>query len=112
MAVLFMVTGEYASQAVASLISNPTDREQVARQAAESMGAKILFWGMNPGSNGGWEVVVIYDVPNPNVHFALYSSVVASGAFASIKATRLLTSAEFVEGLKGAQQVKYQPPQG
>jgi len=108
---LFGMTGEYTPQAIASLIANPSDREQVARQTAEAMGAKILFWGVNPGSNGGWEVVVIYDVPNPNIHFAIYSSVMATGAFTSIKAMRLLTSAEFVEGLKGAQKVNYPAPQ-
>ena len=102
--------GEYTPQAIASLVSNPTDREQVARQTAEAMGAKVLFWGVDPGSNGGWEVVVIYDVPNPTVHFAIYSGVVATGAFASIKAMRLLTSAEFMEGLRGAQQVNYPAP--
>ena len=107
---LFGMTGQYTPESVASLIANPTDREQAARQAAESVGAKILFWGINPGSNGGFEVVVIYEVPDPSIHFALYSSVVGSGAFTSVKSMRLLRGAEFAEGLKGAQQVKYQSP--
>jgi uncharacterized protein with GYD domain len=106
---LFMYQAAYTPESWAAQVKNPQDRiENVARQACEAVGGKLI---------GGWlcmgeyDLVVIADVPNIESMAGIAMAVAAGGAAKSGKTTPLITGAQGVEALKkaGAVAKTYKP---
>jgi uncharacterized protein with GYD domain len=87
----FCLTGQYTPQALNSIMDNPT----VSRYEA----AKNLM-------------LVIFDVPDPNVAPAISGVVLSTGAMHNAKLTRLWTPDEITQVRKKASELRgvYKPP--
>ena len=103
---LYMYQAGYTAESIAAQIKAPQDRIEVVRPAFEAIGGKILAGGY---PFGDYDVVVIYEAPNDTAAASLALSVAAGGAVRSTKTTRLLSGAEWIAALQGAQSSQYRP---
>lgn len=105
---LFEVRLAYTTESMKAMIASPDDREAFARKMVEQVNGRLVGWYACPPTQdgGGWDSLVIYDVPNPDTHFALLSVAQATGAFTRIRTNRLLTSEEFMQATRRASDIK------
>ena len=103
---LYMYQAGYTPESIAAQIKAPEDRIEVVRPAFEAIGGKILAGGYPFGE---YDVVVIYEAPNDTAAASLALAVAAGGAVRSAKTTRLLSGAEWIAALQGAQSSQYRP---
>lgn len=103
---LYMYQAAYTPESIASLIEDPQDRIEKVRKAFEEMGAKIVVNGYPIGE---YDVLVVYEAPDDTTAAALALAIAAGGATRLAKTTRLLTSEEWIESLRKAQQSQYRP---
>lgn len=90
---LFCFTGEYTRQALNSMGQNPdTDRQAAVQQTLEAAGGKLV--AMYGRASNGPGVMVIFDVPDPDMAVAISGVAVASGAVQNPQMTRLFTMDE------------------
>ena len=90
---LFCFTGEYTPQALKAMGENPnTDRQAAVAQTIEAAGGKLV--AMYGRSINGPGVMVIIDVPDPDMAVAISGVAVASGAVHNPQLTRLFTMDE------------------
>ena len=103
---LYMYQAAYTAESIAAQIKNPQDRIKVVTPAFEAMDAKILAAG-HPF--GDYDVVAVYEAPSDMVAASLALSIAGAGDVHSAKTTKLLSSSEWVEALRGAQGSQYRP---
>ncbi len=90
---LFCLTGQYTPQALNAMRENPnTDRQAAASQLVEAAGGKLVSM-YGTGVNGPG-VMVIFDVPDPDMSVAVVGVTVSSGAVQNAQLTRLFTMDE------------------
>lgn len=90
---LFCFTGEYTAQALNAMRENPnTDRQAAVAQAVEAAGGKLV--AMYGRAVNGPGVMVIFDVPDPDMSVAISGVAVASGTVQNAQLTRLFTMDE------------------
>ena len=99
----------YTSEAWARVIQNPGDRTATVRRLAESLGGSVecLYWML-----GGYDGLVILDLPDSISGAALSITVGSTGAFKNLQTHELLTQEQLGQALslsKDAVQA-YQPP--
>jgi uncharacterized protein with GYD domain len=70
------------------------------------MGGKIMATGY---PLGGYEVVLLVEIPDDTTATSIGLAVAAGGAFSQAKITRLLSGQEWIESLRKAQSSQYQP---
>jgi uncharacterized protein with GYD domain len=89
------------------LIEKPEDRRQALESAFAGAGGKLqgLWYGL--GDTDGY---VLSEFPDDVVAAGTLAKVAASGAFASVSTTKLLTVEEMLEALRGAGSVAYRAP--
>ena len=90
---LFCFTGEYTPQALNAMRENPnTDRQAAVKQTVEAAGGKLVaMYGMAANGPG---VMVIFDVPDPDMAVAISGVAVSSSAAQNVHLTRLFTMDE------------------
>ena len=101
----------YTSEAWARMIQNPGDRTAAVRRLAESLGGSVecVYWML-----GGYDGIIIIDVPDSISGAALSVTVGSTGAFKNLQTHELLTQEELGQALsrsKDAAQA-YRPPGG
>ncbi len=103
---LYTYQGTYTAESVAAQIKEPHDRIEAVRPALEAMGGKIVACG-HPF--GGYEVVLLVEVPDDTTATSIGLAVAAGGAFSQARITRLLSGQEWIESLRKAQGSQYRP---
>ncbi|MGB9927464.1 MAG: GYD domain-containing protein [Methanosarcina sp.] len=97
----------YTPEAVATLVANPQNREDMARSLIEKLGGKLKgIWI----SLGDYELVQIASLPDNVSAAALSMAVLAGGAIEISKTTPLLSLNEGIEAMGKASKLGYKPP--
>ena len=99
----------YTSEAWARVIQNPGDRTATVRRLAESLGGSVecLYWML-----GGYDGLVILDLPDSISGAALSITVGSTGAFKNLQTHELLTQEQLGQALSLSKDAvhAYQPP--
>jgi uncharacterized protein with GYD domain len=99
----------YSADAIRAMVDNPQDRAQAAREAAESLGGKLLgFWF----AFGEFDGVFIAEAPDNTAAAALSMAVGGSGALSTLETTVLLGMDEAQEAMRKAAAATYRAPTG
>ncbi len=109
---LYMLMARYSNAALKGIMESGSDREAVARQAAEAAGGKLLgFYGMFGQEYG---VALILDMPGHAEYIGAVGPAIASGAFESYKSIPLYSPSDVAKALPIARKVAatYRPPGG
>ncbi|MBU6497726.1 MAG: GYD domain-containing protein [Rhodospirillales bacterium] len=108
---LFSFTGEYTAQALNAMASNPkTDREAAVKSMIEAAGGRLV--SMYARAINGPGVMIIFDVPDPEMSAAISGVAVASGSIQNAHLTRLYTTAEMraIRDKRIKLNAAYKPP--
>ncbi len=103
----YLIQVTYKDTAAKSLVRRPQAREDVISNTCRSLGGKLhsfLF------AFGEFDVVAIAELPDNAAAVAFALGTASKGAISKFHTTVLLTAAEGLEAMKGAQQVDYGPP--
>lgn len=104
---LYLSRFSYSTEAIRALVANPQDREQAAREAAESLGVKVIgFWY----ALGEFDGVLLAEAPDNTSVTALAMLVGASGSLARFETTALLGMDEAQAAMRQAAAAAYRPP--
>jgi uncharacterized protein with GYD domain len=99
----------YTGEAWERMIKKPGNRSLAARALIEEIGGEMeaFYWML-----GGWDGLVIYQVPDVASAAALSGRVTSSGLLKGISTHQLISSDEGHSALLKAEAVKaaYQPP--
>jgi uncharacterized protein with GYD domain len=91
----------------ARLLEKPEDRRQALEPVFAAAGGKLYgFWYAFGDADG----YVLGEFPDDVVAASTLTKVAASGAFASVSTTKLLTVEEMLAALRGAGGVEYRAP--
>jgi uncharacterized protein with GYD domain len=107
----FCITGQYTPQALNGMIENPSvNRSEIAKKMIEAGGGKLICFFSVPADGPG--VLVIIDVPEPDVAAAISGIVVATNTLHNVQLKRLLTQDEVVRVRQTAVKLRsaYTPP--
>ena len=100
---LYMYQAAYTAESWAAQIKNPQNRvEAVGKQACEAVGGKLVGGWL---CFGGYDLVIIADVPDDESMSAIALAIAAGGALKASKTTKLMTGTQGVEALKKAEAV-------
>jgi uncharacterized protein with GYD domain len=103
----YLIQISFAPEAVATLVANPQNREEVARSLIEKVGGKLKgYWF----ALGDYDVVEIATLPDDESAVALSMAVQAGGAVKSFKTTPLLSLNDGIEAMEKASKLEYKPP--
>ena len=90
---LFCLTAQYTPQALNSMLDDPTtNRAEAVKKLLDAAGAKLV--SMYGFAAEGPSVMVIFDVPDPEMAPSITGIAVAGGAVHNVKLTRLLAQDE------------------
>ena len=107
----FCFTAQYTSQAVNAMLDDPTtNRAEAIKKLLDAAGGKIVSLYNYPAEGPG--VMLIFDVPDPEMAAAVAGVAFAGGAVQNIKLTRLLTQDELKSIQQKGRQLRaaYKPP--
>ena len=106
---LYMVQASYMPQAVSAMTRNPEDRSQAIRPLVEGAGGKLrdVYF-----SQGDYDVVVLFEVPNAEAANAIALAAVGVGHLKAYKTTPLFTGEEIMGAMRRAAQLTLRPPGG
>lgn len=108
---LFCLTAEYTPQALNAMRENPdTNRQTAVQQLLEAAGGKLVAMYGRVGNGPG--VMVIFDVPDPQMAPAVCGVAVSAGSIQNVQMSRLLTMEEIAGVRQKARQIRsaYKPP--
>jgi uncharacterized protein with GYD domain len=89
----FSLTAQYTSHALNSIMDDPkTNRYEAVKKLVETAGGKLV--SMYSTASDGPGVLLIFDVPDPEMAPAMTGVAVAGGAIHNVKLTRLMTQEE------------------
>ena len=92
----------------AGMLAKPEDRSAVLTPLFAALGGKLhSVWYTSAGEGDGY---VLGELPSAQVAARAFATVNASGAFASLSATRLLSAEEMLQALSGAADLGYRGP--
>ena len=96
----FCFTAQYTSEAINAMLDDPTAHRapEAIKKLLRTAGAKLVSLYSYPAEGPG--VMLIFDVPDPEMAAAIAGVAFAGGAIQNVKLTRLLTQDE----LKSIQQ--------
>jgi uncharacterized protein with GYD domain len=104
---LYMQQVAYDSDAWAALAQNPEDRSEAFGRLAESMGGRLLSFY---NSFGEYDVVVIYEAPDPSTAAAIEVAARVPGHLTTVKTTALLSAEEGLEAMRKAGEAEHRRP--
>ena len=105
----YLIQISYTPEAVARLVKNPENREEVARLLMEKLGGKLKgFWV----SFGEYDLVEIATLPDNVSAEALTMVLLAGGAVKMVRTTPLMSVNEGMEAMEKAAklELEYRPP--
>ena len=108
---LFCLNADYTAQALNAMRENAsTNRQGAVEKLVEAAGGKLV--SMYAKASNGPGVMVIFDVPDPQMSAAITGVAVASGAVHNVQLTRLYTTAEMNEIREKRVRISgaYKPP--
>ena len=108
---LFSLTAEYTSQALAAMRENPnTNRQAAVEEMLKAAGGKLIC--MYGRASNGPGVLMIVDVPDPAMAPAMVGVAVSAGTIQNPELTRLFTMEEIAGIRQKAKQLHavYKPP--
>lgn len=101
----FCLTAQYTSQAINSMLDDPTtNRAEAIKKVLDAAGGKLVSLYNYPAEGPG--VMVIFDVPDPEMAPAITAVAFAGGAIQNVKLTRLLTQDELKNIQQKARQLR------
>lgn len=103
----YLTLFSFKGETLGRLIENPSDREDVVRQLAESVGGRLEAYYVMFGQYDG---CVILDAPDSMSAAAAVVAVAGTGAFAGLETHELLSASQFMEVLEKAKGATYTPP--
>lgn len=104
---MYLVQFKLTPETWARQIDRPEDRRQVLEPVFAAAGGKLHGLWYAFGDADGY---VLGELPDDVVAASTVTKVAASGAFASVSTTKLLTVEEMLEALRGAGGVAYRAP--
>jgi len=108
---LFSLTAEYTPQALNAMRENPnTNRQAAVEQLLKAAGGKLV--GMYARTPKGPGVLVIFDVPDPDMAPAICGVAFSAGTLQDLELTRLFTMEEVAKVRQKSMQIRgaYKPP--
>lgn len=103
----YLVQGVYTSKAWSVMIRNPQNRAEAIRSVVESLGGAVESAYL---ALGEYDTLAIIQMPNNVTAAALSMTLMAGGAFETVKTTALITLEEGTNAMKKAKKAAYQPP--
>jgi uncharacterized protein with GYD domain len=101
----FCLTAQYTSHALNSIMDDPnTDRYAAVKKLVEAGGGKLLSMFSTAAEGPG--VLMIFDVPDPEMAMSMTGVAMAGGAIHNIKLTRLMTQDEVKSVRQKARQLR------
>jgi uncharacterized protein with GYD domain len=89
----FCFTAQYTPQALNAILDDPNvNRYEATKKAVEAGGGKLVSMYSTIGEGPG--VLIIIDVPNPEIAYAIAGIAFAAGTVHNPKLTRLMTQEE------------------
>ena len=108
---LFCLTADYTPQALNAMRENPnTNRRAAVEQLLAAAGGKLV--AMYAKTSSGPGVMLIFDVPDPDMAPAMSGVAVSAGTIHNVELTRLFTMEEVGSIRQKAKQLHgvYKPP--
>jgi uncharacterized protein with GYD domain len=108
---LFCLTADYTPQALNAMRENPaTNRRAAVEQLLAAAGGKLVAMYAKAATGPG--VMLIFDVPDPDMAPAMTGVAVSAGTITNVDLTRLFTMEEVGNVRKKAAQLHnaYKPP--
>ena len=103
----YLTLFSFKGETLGRLIENPSDREDVVRKLAESVGGRLEAYYVMFGQYDG---CVIMDAPDSMTVAAAVVAVGGTGAFSALETHELLSASQFIEILEKAKSVTFTPP--
>jgi uncharacterized protein with GYD domain len=101
----FAYTAQYTPQALNSIMDDPkTSRYEATKKVIETGGGKLISM-YSTGAHGPG-VLIIFDVPDPNVAAAISGIAVATGTVQNPTLTRLYTQEEVTHVRQKARELR------
>jgi uncharacterized protein with GYD domain len=101
----FSITAQYTPQALNSIMDDPnTDRYAAVKKLVEAGGGKLLSMFSTAAEGPG--VLIIFDMPDPEMAMSMTGVAMAGGAIHNIKLTRLMTQDEVKSVRQKARQLR------
>ena len=95
----YLYKASYSTEAIKAMVAQPQDREAAARQIIEALGGTLHHFFFALGDS---DIIAIIEVPDDTAIVAGSMIIGASGSFASISTTKLLTMSEAMEAMNKA----------
>jgi uncharacterized protein with GYD domain len=105
----YMIQASFTADAWANLCKHPEDRGAVAAKHMEAFGGKMLSFYY---CFGGYDVVLITEVPDDTSMMAALASIASAGHLRHSKTTKLFTSQEAMGAMGEAWKSRFAPPSG
>ena len=105
----FITTGNYTTDSVRGMVSNPDDRKESVGRLVEAAGAKLVHLYMTTGET---DFLLITEADDGAVPVAAAMAAAAAGSISNVKTIRAWTSAEFksIAEKAGAVAASYSAP--
>ena len=101
----FCITAQYTPQALNSIMDDPnTDRYAAVKKLVEAGGGKLISMFSTAAEGPG--VLMIFDMPDPEMAMSMTGVAMAGGAIHNIKLTRLMTQDEVKSVRQKARQLR------
>ena len=101
----FCITAQYTPQALNRIMDDPnTDRYAAVKKLVEAGGGKLLSMFSTAAEGPG--VLIIFDMPDPEMAMSMTGVAMAGGAIHNIKLTRLMTQDEVKSVRQKARQLR------
>ena len=101
----FCMTAQYTPKSLNAILENPkTNRYEAAKKMVEAAGGKLI--SMYSTAANGPGVLVIFDVPDPQMAPAVCGVAVSSGSIQNVKLTRLFAMDEITSIRQKARQIR------
>jgi uncharacterized protein with GYD domain len=88
---IFISRGRFTSHAIAGMVANPENREQVVAKLFESVGGKLIGWYLTFGASD-W--LVIGEFPNEKAAATAILAAAAGGSLSHVETTIAMTAKE------------------
>lgn len=103
----YLIQISYTPEAVATLVANPQNREEMARSLIEKLGGKLIgIWN----SLGDYDLVEIATLPDNVSATALSMAILAGGSIKISRTTPLMSLNDGMEAMEKASKLGYKPP--
>jgi uncharacterized protein with GYD domain len=101
----FCFTAQYTPQALNAILDDPNvNRYEATKKAVEAGGGKLISMYSTIADGPG--VLIIIDVPNPEVAYAITGIAFAAGTVHNPKLTRLMTQEEVGKVRQKAREIR------